>query len=195
VAGFHFLQNSFTRILHPQEVKGGIRILIFMVLSAYIKEEMAIFAIELGKRIKGETLLADAWHHRTDALASLLIIISIVASHFGYFIIDSLLGLLISALIIFMGIKFVYSTSSRLLGYAPSNEVLHRIMEESYRVKGVENVHDIEIHEYGEELRVSLHIKVEPELLVVSAHQIAEAVEDRLREKLKVSAVVHIDPL
>ncbi|MCM8766247.1 MAG: cation diffusion facilitator family transporter [Candidatus Omnitrophica bacterium] len=195
VAGFHFLKDSFMRILYPQQIKGDMGILIFLVISAYLKEELAIFAEDLGKKIKGESLLADAWHHRTDALASLLIVFSIIAVYFGYLIVDSVLGMLISALIILVGIKFIYRASNRLIGYAPSKEVLNKIREEAYKVEGVKNIHDIEIHEYGEELRVSLHIKVNPNLRVDSAHRIANEVENKLKERLRIYAIVHIDPL
>jgi len=195
IAGINFLKESFLRIIKPQKVEGGIGIIIFLIFSSYIKEELAIFAEDLGKRIKGDSLLADAWHHRTDAIASLLIIISIIASRFGYFIVDALLGLIISIFIVYMGGKFVYDSSSRLIGHAPSKEIINKIQREAYRIKGVRNVHDIEIHEYGEELRVSLHIGVKAKMNVDSAHQIADAVEKRLKESLGISAVVHVDPL
>ncbi|MCM8783720.1 MAG: cation diffusion facilitator family transporter [Candidatus Omnitrophica bacterium] len=194
-AGFNFLKDSFLRILNPQAVKAGLGTIIFLVISAYLKEELAVFATELGEKIKGDSLLADAWHHRTDAIASLLIILSIIASKFGYFIVDAFLGLIISLVIIWLGIKFVHKSSNKLIGHAPNKEILYKIQSEAYKIKGVKNIHDIEIHEYGEELRISLHIKVKSRLRVDSAHQIAEAVEQRLKENLGISAVVHVDPL
>ncbi|MGE4357511.1 MAG: cation diffusion facilitator family transporter, partial [Candidatus Omnitrophota bacterium] len=195
VTGFNFLIDSFLRILNPQEVKAGIGTIIFLIISAFLKEELAIFSNELGKQIKGDSLIIDAWHHRTDAIASLLIIVSIIFSRFGYFVVDAVLGFLISAFIIFIGVKFVYTSSNRLIGSAPDKEIINKICQEAYKIEGVKNIHDIEIHEYGEKLKVSLHIKVKSTLRVDSAHRIAEAVEEKLKEKLGISAVVHVDPL
>ncbi len=194
VVGFNFLRDSFDRIFHPQPVRGGVLVITVLAISAYFKEVLTVFSMELGKKIEASSLLADAWNHRSDAIASLLIAVAIIASRYNYFIVDSILGIGISAIIIYVGVKFSYNSASRLLGQAPSKEILSRIEQQARAVRGVNSVHDIEVHEYGEQLRVSLHIEVNNRLGVSSAHQIAEAVEKKLLQALRITAVVHVDP-
>ena len=97
---------------------------------------MSRISIELGNRIKSSALIADAWHHRTDAIASFLVAVAILASKYGYYRVDAVLGMAVSILIIWTGIEIFLDSSSKIIGEA-DEEQLERINELAYTVPGV----------------------------------------------------------
>ncbi|HCJ66284.1 MAG TPA: cation transporter, partial [Elusimicrobia bacterium] len=194
IVGVDFLKLSFNRLIHPQVVKGSWLIAGLLILSALAKEMMAIFSIDLGKEINSSTLIADAWHHRSDAIASFLVAGAIVSSIFGYHKVDALFGIIISLIIIYVGINLSKSSASFLLGEAPSKDLVNKVERCTKSVEGVVNVHDIQVHNYGNRLEVSLHIEVNKGYALVTSHKIADLVEKKLFEELGVSSVVHVDP-
>lgn len=194
IVGVDFLILSFNRLIHPQTVKGNLLISGLLILSALAKELMAIFSIDLGRTINSSALIADAWHHRSDAIASFFVAVAIGASIFGYFQIDALFGIFVSLLIIYVGYKFSRSSASFLLGEVPSKDLIEKIEYYARSVNGVNNVHGIQVHDYGNHFEVSLHIEVNKNHPLLTGHEIADFVEKKLFEELRVSSVVHIDP-
>jgi len=73
LVGIEFGKSSYERFLNPTPVKGNIAVVIIMVIGAVVKEWMTRFALHLGKKSNIQALVGDAWHHRTDAIASLLV--------------------------------------------------------------------------------------------------------------------------
>jgi len=194
VVGVDFLRLSFNRLIHPQVVKGSWLIAGLLILSALAKEMMAVFSFDLGKRINSSTLIADAWHHRSDAIASFLVAVAIGASIFGYHKVDALFGIIVSLIITYVGIDLSKSSASFLLGEAPDKDLVNKIGQLAKSVEGVSNVHDIQVHNYGNRLEVSLHIEVNKGYASTTSHHIADLVEKKLLEDLKISSVVHVDP-
>ncbi|MGE5599252.1 MAG: cation diffusion facilitator family transporter [Bacteroidota bacterium] len=194
LVGAEFLIQSVRRLLHPAPVAGTPLVVGVMVLSGIAKELMASFSSWLGKRIESSALVADAWHHRSDAVASVLVAVAIVGAIFRVYWLDGLFGVGVSFLIAYTGIDLGRSSINDLLGRSPSLETLKTIQDEAAAVDGVVGVHDVNVHDYGQRLAVSLHVEVEPNLDVTRAHFIADEVEKRIIEKMKADAVVHVDP-
>lgn len=189
-----FLKLSFNRFIHPQVVKGSWLIAGLLILSALAKEMMAMFSIDLGKEINSSALIAEAWHHRSDAIASFLVTVAIVSSIFGYHKVDALFGIIVSLIIIYVGINLSKSSASFLLGEAPDKDLVNKIRQCAKSVGGVSSVHDIQAHNYGSRLEVFLHIEVNKGYALVTSHKIAEIGEKKLFDELSVSSVVHVDP-
>ncbi|MBC7319249.1 cation transporter [bacterium] len=186
---------SIERIISPPKVDFNAVVVVFMFISALIKEWMARFSIFLGKRINSSTLIADAWHHRSDAIASLLVGIGFIFIKFNIFRIDGILGLFIVILLGAVGIELIKSSVDFLLGKAPDERLLEYIRNVTLSVPGVLDLHDILVHDYQSSKAISLHIEIEDTLSAKEAHRIALEVQDRLKKKLKESNIsVHIDP-
>jgi cation diffusion facilitator family transporter len=194
LVGIEFLKQSVGKLLQPEPV--GYKGIIFavMLFSAFLKEWLYDFAHYLGIRISSQALIADAWHHRSDAFASLLIGIALFATQFGYYAVDAVLGIIVSFLIMYTGLELVKECSSEIIGKAPSEEFLREIKDLVLKVEGVKNIHDIQVHQYGQKKYVNIHIEVEPELNVRESHHIADFVEGVLNKQLKVNSLVHTDP-
>jgi len=92
IVGVEFGRTSYGRYMANTAVKGSYAVALVMVAGAIIKEWMSQFSIELGMRTNASALIADAWHHRTDGIASILVAVAIMASQYGYYKIDAVFG-------------------------------------------------------------------------------------------------------
>ena len=195
VVGIEFLIQSVKRLITPAPMTVSYLAVVIMLLSALAKEWMARFSIDLGKRIRSSALKADAWHHRSDAVASFLVALAIIGVACGYTRLDGVFGVAVSLLILYTGIDLIRSSASYLIGESPDEQTLAEVRHAAQSVPGVVSLHDIELHDYGEHKDVSLHIEVHAATSVIQAHEIAHAVEDAVNRRLHVSTVVHVDPL
>jgi len=193
-AGIEFAHASYDRLHDPPGVEWNAAAFGLMLLSTGVKEWMARFALALGKRIKSDMLKADAWHHRSDAAASAFVAISLGATFFGYQKVDSVFGFLVAILIIYTGFNLLRSMVDVLVGKAPSQDLIDRIVKTGLSVEGVEQVHDINVHDYGHQKVVSLHVVISGDTETSRSHHLAELVEKSIGESLNASAVVHVDP-
>lgn len=192
---YEFGKTSIGRIISPPKVEFNIIVMIFMFVSAIFKEWMARFSIFLGKKINSSTLIADAWHHRSDAIASLLVGIGFIFVRFRLFYVDGILGLVVAIFIGLTGVDLIKSSIDFLLGKAPDKDFLDRVKSITLSVPGVLDLHDILVHDYQSNKVISLHIEVEDNLSAKDAHRIALEVQDRLKKRLRESNIsVHIDP-
>jgi cation diffusion facilitator family transporter len=195
IVAYDLGRASVERIIKPVTVSFNMYVVIFMVISGVFKEWMARFSIFLGKKINSDTLIADAWHHRSDAVASLLVGLGLIFVKFGLFYIDGVFGFIVVVLLGWVGIELIKSSADFLLGKAPDKDLLSRIRDITLSVPGVLDLHDILVHDYQSSKAISLHIEVEDSLSAKEAHRIALEVQDRLKKKLKEANIsVHIDP-
>jgi len=194
LVGAEFLKQSIGELLNPEPVDYKITVFIVLIFSAIAKEWLFSFAQFLGLRINSQSLIADGWHHRSDAIASLLLAVALFMTQFNFHEIDAILGIIVSFLIIYTGIDLIRDCSSEILGKAPTEEFVREVRELVLDVDGVINIHDIQVHQYGQKKYVNVHIEVEPELNVRQSHYIADFVEGILNKQLKVSSLVHTDP-
>lgn len=193
VVGFNFCHASIKRLIHPPVVVGTFFAAWVMVISAIAKEWMARFSFDLGKKIESSTLMADAWHHRSDAVASILVVIAIIAAHFGYFRLDAVFGVMVSLLILWVGLKFLKTSTSYLIGEVPKVEFIEKIRSLTLEIPEIKGVHDILVHNYGERSIISLHIEVAKNLSLEQAHSLASTVENKIASSLDASVVTHVD--
>jgi len=194
LVGLEFGKESIERIIQPQEVEYSLLVMGVLFLSALIKEWMYWFAKDLAERIDSGALLGDAWHHRTDAFASLGVGIGLLGVLWGYPRVDAFLGLMVSGLILYTAYEIGKECSNQLLGRRPPEEMVAAIKSCALEVEGVLGIHCIELHEYGQKQYVTAHLEVAPELDVVEAHQISEVVEEKISRKLGASISIHIEP-
>jgi len=193
IVGIELIRNSFGRILKPQIVLGNFIVVGMLIFTGIAKEWMARFSFKLGKKIDSQALVADAWHHRSDAITNILVLIAIIASRFGYYKVDSILGIVVSLIIIFVAIKLIRSSVSYLLGKAPRKDLIKQIRRTVFSIPDVKGAHDILVHTYGNDKLISLHIEVDKNLDVQQAHKVASSVENKIWHTIRASAVVHID--
>jgi len=188
-------KSAILRIISPQKVKFSSIAIIFMIASAGFKEWMASFSIFLGKKINASSLIADAWHHRSDAIASLLVGLGLIFMRFNLYLIDGILAVCVAILIGWIAVRLIITSSNTLIGEAPDSKLINKISQISLSVPGVINMHDIYVHDYNTNKIISLHVEVNDNLLADAAHEIATTVEEKIKEKTHAyNVTAHIDP-
>jgi len=193
ITGLEFMHMSFDRLREPVPIQGPLLAIGIMVGSTMFKEWMARFSLDLGQRIKSEMLKADAWHHRSDAIASVLVIAAMVGARLGYRWLDSVLGMGVALLIAGTGFHLARSMVSMLLGQGPSEELTGKIIAAAASTPGVHGVHGIQVHDYGSQQVAVVHIEVSSQMTTEQSHAVANEVEEALSRRLGLSPVVHVD--
>ncbi len=194
IAALKFLTDGAMALVGETEpIDMSFTFYIIVGVTAVLKEVMAEASYIIGKRLDSESLKADAWHHRSDALTTILVLASIYATHLGFPFLDPIAGIGISVLLGYIGINYVKKSTYKLLGTAPSDELIRDIEKTSVSLKGVEDVHDIKVHDYGRDKAISLHMTSEPGV-IRKAHEISHKLQDTLEDKFESSVEVHLDP-
>ncbi|UCF65240.1 MAG: cation transporter [bacterium] len=195
VTAFELMQSSVRRIIEPTPFIAPWWVIGIITLTVFFKEGLDWFSLKLSKKIRSDALLADAWHHRLDAISSILVVIAFVLSRYNFPYLDGPAGLLISMIIIYSAFKIVKGPIDHLLGILPDEALLSKIEKYTLQFEEVKGVHDVIIHNYGEATIISLHIEVDENLSFVEAHQIAEKVDQALRREINAHVTVHFDPV
>ena len=192
VVGIELLIQGVHAGIDRTHGEANVLVAVVVLLTALVKEWLARYALKLGNEIESETLKADAWHHRTDALSSVGVGAAIILSD-TIPMIDGIAAVFVSLLIMKTGVSFIRQTSNVLLGQAPSKHTLDSICAIAEEIRGVKDIHDILVHDYVSMRSVSLHIRVDRNLSIVEAHGIADAVTKRIEDTLHAVVTVHVD--
>ena len=195
VIGFELAKYGFEKILEPTPLSMGWLPLSFIILTILIKEGIGQISKHLGEKIDSLTLEADFWHHRTDAISSLLVLIAIISSNFGFYYLDGIVGMLIGLFVIYIGWNFTRKSGDQLLGTTPNPKIFHEVEEIALQNPGVSAIHGLRVHEYGFQKIVSLHIEVPYEMTLAEAHTLSEKIESQIHENLNIDATIHVDPV
>jgi cation diffusion facilitator family transporter len=197
IAGAEFIWESLGRL---GETFGIIRreyllpIGLAVILTSIAKEALARFSIRLGKKIESPALIADAWHHRSDALTSIAVGIAIIGAHYDLYFLDPIFGIVVAVLIIYTAVTLFRYSSDTLVGKRPERDMIQTIADAAHSVDGVHDAHRISVHDYGPTKIVSLHVAVDCDITVKRAHDIAQDVENKISDVTKSFTIVHVDP-
>ncbi|MFH1039418.1 MAG: cation diffusion facilitator family transporter [PVC group bacterium] len=174
-------------------------VLLVAVLSIVTKEGLYQYKSRLGKRIHSSSLIADAWHHRSDALSSIAVLIGVSLALLGgprFHVADHVAAMAVALIICYAGVRMLFKTSSELMDQVVTGPPAQKIEEMALAVPGVKRVEKLLIRKSGMDLMIDIHIEVEPSLSVVQGHDIAGEVKRRLMEQvgsLK-SVLAHVEP-
>lgn len=195
VAGIEFIQVAIDRIQNPEQVKAEWWMVIVLIATIILKEITARYAEFLSSRIASGTLHADAWHHRTDAISSLLVMVAMISGIYGYPAVDGWAGLGVALFLIYTGFEIARDAVDDLIGKPPTTEEVESIRQIVMNVEGVLGAHDITVHSYGHDKFVSVHVEIDANETTAVSHDISEEVEDQLENALGVEPTVHMDPV
>ncbi len=193
--GLSFLTDGFESLVSgPNPLMMSERFYIYILLTAVAKEAMAETSYFIGKLKGSESLKADAWHHRGDAITTILVIGAIYGTESGFLFLDPAAGIGVALLLGYIGINYIKKSTDQLLGVKPSSEILDEIENLASDIGGVKDVHDIKVHDYGQDKAISLHMKANKESMRAS-HEVSHRLKEKLEERFGSTAEVHLDPL
>lgn len=196
VAGIQIGETSVHQALEPHELHYWPALPWILLFTILVKQLLARFVRFLGERIDSHAILANAAHHNIEAVMTLTVIGGLVASHhFHHPEVDGFIGIVVSAWLLYLGYTHGREAIVPLLGQAPSQDMIKKIRETAKSVEGVEDVHEIIVHDYGSMYLISLHAEIPARFGPDEMHEIAEQSERKLREAFGGEAVCHTDPL
>ena len=194
IVGVDFLMRSFKLFFQDIEVIYGPLAIIVTVISILVKEGLAQFSFIAARKANSKALKAEAWHHRSDALSSLVILIGIFLNHKIPHV-DAVLGFFVALCILYTAYEIFKDVVNSLLGMAPSKKIIAQITDIAKSETGREvTPHHFHIHEYGGHIEVTFHIFLPPELTVREAHAFVDKIEHRIHNELEIYATVHFEP-
>ena len=195
VAGIEFIEASIDRIQNPEQVVAKWWMILILMVTIILKEITARYAEFLSTKIASGTLHADAWHHRIDAISSILVVAAMIAGKYGYPVVDGWAGLGVALFLIYTGFEIAKDAVDDLIGKPPTSEEVEVIRQIVMSVDGVLGAHDIIIHSYGHDKFASVHVEIDADETTAVAHDISEEVEDKLEKAIGVEPTVHLDPV
>lgn len=193
--GFAAAWTLYTKQKHS--IPGSIA-MIGAAISIIVKEILYQITVRVGNRIKSKSLIANAWHHRSDALSSIAALIGVGCAHFvpNLHAMDEIISIFIAVVVVYIGFTTSAKAFKDIIDTSPPpdfcKDVEHRILQ----VDDVRGVHDLRARYYSSCIFLDVHITVDPTITVRCGHSISKKVEKVLLEQFEdiVDVTVHIDP-
>ena len=160
----------------------GLLALIAAVSSVAVKEWMYWYTRAAAKKINSGALMADAWHHRSDALSSIGAFIGILGSRMGYPILDPIASLVICLFILKAAYDIFQDALAKMVDKACPEEVVNQMREIILAQEGVEGIDDIKTRLFGAKMYVDVEISVDGDKTLRAAHEIANRVHDAIED-------------
>ena len=174
----------------------GVLALIAAIVSIIVKEAMFWYTRHYAKKIDSGALMADAWHHRSDALSSIGAFIGIIFARMGYVMMDSIACLVICVFIVKAAYDIFKDAIDKMVDKSCSLEVEAEIRTIVMSVDGVKGIDSLSTRLFGNKMYVDIEIRADGEKTLNETHEIAEAVHDSIEaqfEKVK-HIMVHVNP-
>lgn len=194
--GFELGKTSASKIIDGGSPVFSYVAIIVLGLSVLVKLYIFIYNRSIGKKINSQAMKATAVDSLTDCISTFAVLLATVLSLFVDFNFDGWCGLIISAFIIFSGIKAAKETIDPLLGTPPESDFVDNVEKIVLSYPEIVGIHDLVVHNYGPgRVMLSLHAEVSQSIDILLAHDIIDNAEQKLSRELKCSAVIHLDPI
>ncbi len=164
--------------------------------SIIANEALYWYTLIVARRIHSKMLEANAWHHRSDAVSSIVVLAGIIGTQLGIENLDLIAALIVSVMIAKIGWELGWHAMQELVDQSLAQEEVEKLSNLIENVDGVHSLHMLRTRKTGHESAADVHILVDPLLSVSEGHMIAVAVEEELKNKVShlSDITVHIDP-
>lgn len=203
LVGLKLLMNGINSIglyIDGHEIEQpGLIALYMALLSIGTKEILYQVTARVGRRVDSQAVIANAWHHRTDAISSVGSLAGIAGAIFlgkQWAVLDPLAGCIISIFIFFVAIKMASTAIHELMEASlPDNEE-HEIVSLISSINGIEDVHNLKTRRNGKSVIIDVHIVVDPHIRVIDAHDMTVEAERLLYNRFGHDAqiFIHVEP-
>lgn len=197
VAGLTIAWGAGSRLLGPEELTGpATPAILFAVLTLVAKEGMYQYTRRVARRLGSRMLEANAWHHRTDSISSVIVLLGVAGAVAGWPWLDAVAALLVAGFILHIAGRLVWRSAAELIDTALEPEKVERIHRTIMDVPGVKDAHMLRTRRSGDDAVADVHVQVAPMISVSEGHRIADAVHRAVTEDAgEVDDItVHVDP-
>ncbi len=195
IVAFDFVLGAINKFKSGEAGNFGTIAIVVTIISIVAKEAMAQYAFWAYRKTGSSILKADAWHHRTDSLSSIIILIGIFTGKYFWWI-DSLLAFIVAIMIGLASYEILSKEIKKLLGEQISPELIKEIIAEVDKLTEIEvHIHHFHLHQYGNHSELSCHIKLPANMPLQEAHDICSNIENMIKEKFNLVTTIHPEPI
>jgi cation diffusion facilitator family transporter len=195
IIAYEFMTGAIEKLRAHESTSFGTLAIAVTSLSVLMKEGLAQYAYWAYRKTGFETLRADGWHHRSDALSSLVVLIGILLGKRIWWMDGALAGV-ISLLLFYAVFEIIKKSIDQLLGEQPDEALISKVKELIGQVSDdVIHPHHFHLHRYGDHKELTFHIKLSGSKDIAYGHRIANEIESRLRETMGIEATIHVEPI
>jgi len=185
--------------LHQQHASPPGWVAFYAAMASIITKEILYrWTAAVGKKIKSSALAANAWHHRTDAISSLPVLVAVGGALIfpSWSFLDHVGAVVVSIFILHAALKIIWPAVSELIDAGAPEEIQKKIAEIACNASGVQEVHAIRSRYISSSIQIDMHIVVDEKISVREGHTIADNVEKSIIADIPeiVDVVVHVDP-
>ncbi len=196
VVGGAMIYYAALAIARDEITTPRLEVLIAAIFSIAAKEWLYRVTKKAAIRSNSPALYANAWHHRSDALSSVAVVIGFISLKFGFSHGDETAAIAVGLMIIFVGVRVIGDCLRELTESAIDADTIEHIKQIINSDSSIRHWHKLRTRTVGREVFLDLHILVDPELNIAAAHEITESLENALDEEISrpVNITVHIEP-
>lgn len=174
--------------------------LVAAVVSIVVKEALYRYTTLVGRRVRCQTVVANAWHHRSDAFSSIGTALGIAGAIFlgkDWHILDPIAAVIVSIFIVKVSIQLLIPCMNDLLERSLPEEIEEEIIAVINEDPQVKDPHNLRTRRIGNDFAIEVHVRVQPDMTLREAHVVATGIEDRLRKKYgsRTHVAVHVEPV
>jgi len=164
--------------------------------SIVANEALFWYTLLVSRRINSDLLRANAWHHRTDAISSVVVLVGIAGTLLGFIYLDLVAALIVGIMVAKIGWDLGWGAMQELVDASVDEETVVRIRQIINDIHGVRSIHMLRTRRQGHEAMADVHVQVSPWISVSEGHMISMAVEEQIKQGVDemTDVIVHIDP-
>jgi cation diffusion facilitator family transporter len=195
-AGIGIAWDALSLIFQDKAQTPEISSVAIAIISVGLNEVLYHLTLKTGNSINSHLLIANAWHHRSDAASSIIVLLGIIGSIYGLQFLDSLAAVIIAGMIVKMGIDYGLNSIKELVDTGVSKDKILEIEKTIYSIDGVKKIHQFRNRMMGKDIFIDLHILVDPFISVSEGHHIAFKVHEKLVKNFNEiqDVTIHVDP-
>ncbi len=165
-------------------------------LSVLTNEWLYQYTKRIAKQTRSKLLLANAWHHRSDAVSSIVVIIGVAGVWVGYEYADAVAAAIVALMVAKIGLSLVIQSVRELVDTSLPESLIREIRRVIKTTPGVRGIHLLRTRQMGEDAYIDAHIVVDARISVSEGHMIGDAVRQNLKAEFDdvVDVLVHVDP-
>ncbi len=189
--------DSIERLTHPGTAWQPEVIALYAALFSILANEgLYWYTRAVARRINSDLLMANAWHHRSDAVSSIVVLVGVGGALLGFPWLDLVAALVVGFMVAKIGWDLGWGAMRELVDEALEEEKVGQIRQAIVDVPGVSSIHMLRTRRQGHEAMADVHVQVAPWISVSEGHMVALAVEERIKEAVPevTDITVHIDP-
>jgi len=174
----------------------GYIVLVVAAVSVISKEKIFFITRKISRITRSTALYANAWHHRSDSLSSIAVLIGGVVSLLGWGHADQIATIVVGFMIIGVAGKIFFEGFIELSEHSADTESVQEIEKVLAKEKDISSWHALRTRKLGSELFIDVHVLVDPDLSVLKSHDISMKIEGKIKKELSkpLNILVHIEP-